>query len=303
MDAAVTGAESAAVRGAESARMLLLHAHPDDETIMTGGVIAEYLARGVDVRVLTFTLGEEGEVIGDRWAQLVADGGADQLGGFRIGELDAALAALTPPGVLGPRPRFLGGAGRWRDSGMAGTPSAQHPRALFQATPAELTAALADELVAFAPQVIVTYDEAGTYGHPDHKRVHEISQAAIPVARERLGRGFKVYESVTQTSELTRGLAAVREIPDGWRMPHDGELPSYPDEAITAAIDVSRVLDRKVRALAAHATQVTVAPSRTEYALSNNIVQPVMPTEHFIRTDADRVDGVVETDLFAGVRP
>lgn len=286
---------------AEPARMLLLHAHPDDETIMTGGVIAAYLARGVDVRVLTFTLGEEGEVIGDRWAGLVADGGADQLGGFRIGELDAALSALTPPGVLGPRPRFLGGAGRWRDSGMAGTPSAENPRALCQATAAELAAALTDELVNFAPQVVVTYDEAGTYGHPDHRRVHEISRLAIPAAQERTGRTVKVYESVTQASALARGLAAVRDVPAGWRMPGEGELPSYPDDRITASIDISAVRHRKVAALAAHATQVTVAPSRTEYALSNNIVAPILSSEHFIRTDAGRVDDVVETDLFAGV--
>ncbi|WP_040517395.1 N-acetyl-1-D-myo-inositol-2-amino-2-deoxy-alpha-D-glucopyranoside deacetylase [Gordonia neofelifaecis] len=282
--------------------MVLLHAHPDDETIMTGGVIAEYLSRGVDVRVITFTLGEEGEVIGSQWAQLVADGGADQLGGFRIGELRAALAELTPPGVVAPTPRFLGGAGRWRDSGMAGTPSAENPRSLFQAPAAELTAALAAELVEFAPQVVVTYDAAGTYGHPDHKRVHEISMAAIPVAEERLGRAFKVYESVTQESELVRGLGRVSEVPAGWRMPEPGEQPSYPDEQVTAAIDVSGVLDRKVRALAAHATQVTVAPSRTEYALSNDIVAPVMPTEHFIRVDAGRVEGGYETDLFEGVQ-
>ncbi|KJR08060.1 MULTISPECIES: N-acetyl-1-D-myo-inositol-2-amino-2-deoxy-alpha-D-glucopyranoside deacetylase [Gordonia] len=285
----------------ERARLLLLHAHPDDETIMTGGVIATYLARGVDVRVLTFTLGEEGEVIGSQWAQLVADGGADQLGGYRIGELRAALAELTPPGVVAPPPRFLGGAGRWRDSGMAGTPSAEHPRALFQASLDELAGQLADELVAFAPQVIVTYDAAGTYGHPDHKRVHEVSAAAIPVAESMLGRPFKVYESVTQRSELERGLAAVSEVPAGWRMPEPGELPSYPDDQVTAAVDVREVLPRKVRALAAHATQVSVARSRTEYALSNNIVSPVLPTEHFIRVDAGRVAGRIETDLFEGV--
>jgi len=184
---------------------------------------------------------------------------------------------------------------------MAGTPSAANPRALFQAAADELAEALAAELVAFAPQVVVTYDEAGTYGHPDHKRVHEISSAAIPLAQARLRRTFKVYESVTQASELARGLAAVSDVPAGWRMPGPDELPSYPDREVTAAVDVSNVLDRKVRALAAHATQVTVAPSRTEFALSNNIIQPVMSTEHFIRTDAGRVDGAVETDLFAGV--
>ncbi|MGB6243938.1 MULTISPECIES: N-acetyl-1-D-myo-inositol-2-amino-2-deoxy-alpha-D-glucopyranoside deacetylase [Gordonia] len=285
----------------EPARLLLVHAHPDDETIMTGGTIAAYLARGVAVRVVTFTLGEQGEVIGRQWAQLVADGGADQLGGYRIGELRAALAALTPPGVAGPEPRFLGGAGRWRDSGMAGTPSADHPRALARAPLSDLTAALVDELVEFAPQVVVTYDAAGTYGHPDHVRVHEVTRAAIPVAQDRLGRRFKVYESVSERSELERGLAAITHVPAGWRMPADGELPSYPDEQITAAVDVSEVFERKVRALAAHATQVTVAPSGTEYALSNNIVTPVAPTEYFIRTDVPATAGERETDLFDGV--
>ncbi|GAA4676201.1 N-acetyl-1-D-myo-inositol-2-amino-2-deoxy-alpha-D-glucopyranoside deacetylase [Gordonia humi] len=285
--------------GAARRRLLLLHAHPDDESIMTGGVIARYLADGVDVRVVTFTLGEEGEVIGQQWSQLVADGGADQLGGYRIGELRAALRALTPDGIPALEPRFLGGAGRWRDSGMAGTPSAEHPRALFQAAHADLVAALRAEIDSFAPQVIVTYDAAGTYGHPDHRRVHEVSAAAIAESVAETGRRFKVYESVTQRSSLEAGLAAIDEIPDGWRMPDDGELPSYPDSEITAAVDVSAVRERKVDALAAHATQVTVAPSRTEYALSNLIAQPVAAVEHFIRTDV-RAAGF-ETDLFEGI--
>ncbi len=281
-------------------RLLLLHAHPDDETIMTGGVIARYLDEGIDVRVVTFTLGEEGEVIGDRWAMLVADGGADQLGGFRIGELSAALGELTPDGVDGPRPTFLGGAGRWRDSGMAGTPSAENPRALFQASQAELVSALRLEIDAFAPHVVVTYDAAGTYGHPDHKRVHEVSVDAIAESRAETGYPRKVYESVTQRSALRDGLAAIGEIPDGWRMPAPGELPSYPDEQVTAAVDVSDVLDRKIRGLAAHATQVIVAPSGTEYALSNLIAQPIGAVEHFIRTDVDAPPA--ETDLFEGLR-
>ncbi|WP_026918338.1 N-acetyl-1-D-myo-inositol-2-amino-2-deoxy-alpha-D-glucopyranoside deacetylase [Gordonia shandongensis] len=290
-------------------RMLLLHAHPDDETIMTGGTIAAYLDRGVDVRVLTFTLGEEGEVIGDEWALLAADptaaphAGADQLGGFRIGELRAALAALAPPAHAGPAPRFLGGAGRWRDSGMAGAPSAQHPRALVRADRDELIAALVSELIDFAPQVVVTYDSAGTYGHPDHKRVHEIGEAAIPIATARLGREIKVYESVTADRELQAGLARIESVPQGMRLPEPGELPSVSDELVTASVDVGDVVHRKVRALAAHATQVTVAPSQTEYALSNGVVQPIVPTEHFIRSDAGARAGERETDLFAGVDP
>ncbi|GAA4745608.1 N-acetyl-1-D-myo-inositol-2-amino-2-deoxy-alpha-D-glucopyranoside deacetylase [Gordonia alkaliphila] len=282
-------------------RLLVLHAHPDDESIMTGGIIAHYLAAGVDVRVLTFTLGEEGEVIGDEWAELIADR-ADQLGGFRISELTAALAALTPPGCAPVRPRFLGGAGRWRDSGMAGTPSAQHPRALVQADADLLARTLADEIVAFDPHVIVTYDVAGTYGHPDHMRVHEISHLAIPLAAAELGHGAKVYESVTEAGGLAAGQARIGDVPAGWRRPEPGELASYPDEAIGAAVDVSDVYAAKVAGLAAHATQITVAPSGTEFALSNNIIQPILPTEYFLRVGDDLdTPAQRETDLFAGL--
>jgi N-acetyl-1-D-myo-inositol-2-amino-2-deoxy-alpha-D-glucopyranoside deacetylase len=251
--------------GPPSRRLLLVHAHPDDETLMTGGTIAHYLAAGVDVAVVTFTLGEEGEVIGPQWAGLAADGGADQLGGFRIGELAAALAALSPDGSEPLAPRFLGGAGRWRDSGMAGSPASRNPRALVQAPLTDVVEALIGELRAFDPHVVITYDAAGTYGHPDHRRVHEACAAAL----------------ARYTGET-------------------GELPSYPDDEITAQIDVSAVRGRKVAALAAHATQVTVAPSATEYALSNNIVQPIGTVEYYRRVDAPGSGR--ETDLFEGVR-
>ncbi|MFT4201694.1 N-acetyl-1-D-myo-inositol-2-amino-2-deoxy-alpha-D-glucopyranoside deacetylase [Gordonia sp. (in: high G+C Gram-positive bacteria)] len=287
--------------GRAARRLLLVHAHPDDESLMTGGTIARYLAEGVDVVVVTFTLGEEGEVIGERWAGLVADGGADQLGGFRIGELSAALAALSPPGAPPLQPRFLGGAGRWRDSGMAGSAAAEHPRALVSAPLDEPVAALLAELAALDPQVVVTYDEAGTYGHPDHRRVHEVTAAAIARHVESTGRPVKVYESITEASALDEGLrAAADRVPTGWRMPEPGELPSYPDDQITAQIDVRDVYDRKVAALAAHATQVTVAPSGTEYALSNDILQPIGAVEHFRRVDGAAAGGR-ETDLFEGL--
>ncbi|MFW0786653.1 N-acetyl-1-D-myo-inositol-2-amino-2-deoxy-alpha-D-glucopyranoside deacetylase [Gordonia sp. CPCC 206044] len=286
-------------------RLLLLHAHPDDETIQTGGVIAKYLDEGVDVRVLTFTLGEEGEVIGDEWAQLVADGGADQLGGFRILELTRALVALGPPDRQPLRPRFLGGAGHWRDSGMAGAPSARHPRALVQASFDDLVDTLTAEIESFAPQVIVTYDDAGTYGHPDHVLVHQTTVAAVARLSEAVRADLKVYESITERSALVTGLAdAADRVPVGWRMPDTAELPSHPDDEITTAIDIGAWYERKVAALAAHATQVTVAESGTEYALSNNILQPIPATEFFIRTvgaPGTHGPGTRETDLFEGV--
>ncbi|MEE3852755.1 N-acetyl-1-D-myo-inositol-2-amino-2-deoxy-alpha-D-glucopyranoside deacetylase [Gordonia sp. LSe1-13] len=286
-------------------RLLLLHAHPDDETIMTGGTIARYLAEGVDVRVLTFTLGEEGEVIGDEWAQLVADGGADQLGGYRIAELTRALAALSPSGSAPLRPRFLGGAGHWRDSGMAGAPSAEHPRALVQAGFDDVVATLVEEIVAFGPDVVITYDNAGTYGHPDHKLVHETTVAAMPRVRDRLATGSsrppKVYESVSERSALESGLAAAAgRVPDGWTLPVADDLPSHADSSITTEIDVRDFVEAKAAALRAHATQVTVASSGTEYALSNNILQPIFDREHFILTSPGRREsGGRETDLFA----
>ena len=165
-----------------SRRLLLLHAHPDDETIMTGGTIARYLAEGVDVRVLTFTLGEEGEVIGDEWAQLAADGGADQLGGYRIAELSSALAALSPAGRPALRPRFLGGAGHWRDSGMAGAPSAQHPRALVRAGFDDLVDTLVDEIVSFAPQVLAIARAWDTENNQRHRSPYRPAQRTIRAA-------------------------------------------------------------------------------------------------------------------------
>ena len=106
----------------ETPRLLFVHAHPDDESLSNGATIAHYTALGAQVRVVTCRLGEEGEVIGDRWAELGVDG-ADQLGGYRIAELTAALQAL---GVRAPI--YLGGAGRWRDSGMQGTPQRRRQR-------------------------------------------------------------------------------------------------------------------------------------------------------------------------------
>ncbi|GAC66442.1 N-acetyl-1-D-myo-Inosityl-2-amino-2-deoxy-alpha-D-glucopyranoside deacetylase MshB [Gordonia soli NBRC 108243] len=282
---------------------MLLHAHPDDESIMTGGVIAAELAAGTEVVVVTFTLGEEGEVIGDEWAQLIADGGADQLGGYRILELTRALAALSPPDRLPLRPRFLGGAGRWRDSGMAGSPAADHPRALVNAPEADPVDALVSILAEIAPQVVIGYDAAGTYGHPDHKMVHEVAEKAVPIAEARLGRAIKLYHSVTEQSALRAGLAAAADrVPAGWRFPAPDDLPSYRDDEITTEIDIREVYERKVEALRAHATQVTVAPSGTEFALSNDILQPITDHEHFILVGGTRpADGSRETDLFAGV--
>ncbi len=291
--------------------LVLVHAHPDDETITTGGTIAHYRRRGVPVTVVTCTLGEEGEVIGDRWAGLTS-AHADQLGGFRIGELTAALAAL---GVAAPH--FLGGAGRWRDSGMTGTTAdpqpmlPAHPRAFAGSGPAAV-AELTEVLLRLRPRVVVGYDPRGGYGHPDHVRAHRVTTDAVAAAAEKGWDTPKMYWTITDAGVLRRHTEALARrtvdglpgaLPRGWRLPAPGDLSGVASERVTTTVDVSEVLAAKRAALRAHATQVTVAASGREFALSNNIAQPVLPEEHYIlvrgRLGPTGPDGH-EDDLFAG---
>lgn len=286
--------------------LLLVHAHPDDESITTGGTIAHYRKRGVPVTVVTCTLGEEGEVIGDDYAHLVA-GQADQLGGYRILELTRALAELDA-GV----PHFLGGAGRWRDSGMAGTPSARNPRAFVNSGTAA-TDALVQVILELRPRVVIGYDPRGGYGHPDHVRAHQITMAAVDAAADWGWTVPKVYWTVTDRAVLAMHTESLKRrtvdqlpgaLPRGWRLPHAGELACVPAESVTTTVDVSDVLAAKRAALRAHATQVTVAPSGREFALSNDVAQPVLPEEHYILVRGERgplgPDGR-EHDLLGGL--
>src|ERR1700742_4315754 len=159
----------------ETPRLLFVHAHPDDETITNGATIAYYAGRGAQVSVVTCTLGEEGEVIGDRWAELAFDR-ADQLGGYRIGELTAALQALG----IG-APIYLGGAGRWRDSGMAGTEKRRRER-FIDADEREAVGALVAIIRELRLHVVVTYDPNGGSGHPAHLHTQPVPPAAVAAA-------------------------------------------------------------------------------------------------------------------------
>ncbi|KUH86367.1 MULTISPECIES: N-acetyl-1-D-myo-inositol-2-amino-2-deoxy-alpha-D-glucopyranoside deacetylase [unclassified Mycobacterium] len=284
-------------------RLLFVHAHPDDETLTTGATIAHYVARGAQVRVVTCTLGEEGEVIGQRWAGLAVDA-ADQLGGYRIGELTAALGAL---GI--DEPEFLGGAGRWRDSGMTGTPLRHHQR-FIDADPDEAVGALVAVIRELRPHVVVTYDPQGGYGHPDHVHSHEVTMAAVRAAgaTDVAGEPWrvpKVYWAVTSKTAIAEGLAAIDDAPPEWTRVTVDEVPfGYPDDAIDAMIDAPAQLSAKVAAMRAHATQISVAPNGRSFALSNNIALPVGAVEHYILaagTPGERDDRGWETDLLAGL--
>ena len=287
-------------------RLLLVHAHPDDETITTGATMARYVAEGAHVTLITCTLGEEGEVLVPELAQLAADQ-ADQLGGYRIGELAAALAHL---GVTDHR--WLGGAGHHRDSGMIGTPPNDHPRAFWNADLDEAVASAVAVVREVRPQVVVTYDENGGYGHPDHVQAHRVAMAAVDAAadpgyRPELGAVWtvsKVYWACTPVSVVRRGAEALAAATTPFE---SGELPAgLPDELVTTAVDGSAWHGHKAAAMRAHATQLSV--HEPFFALSNNLGQQLLSTEFFQLVRGRRgpagsgADGW-EDDLFAGLDP
>lgn len=268
------------------ARVVAVHAHPDDEAITTGGVLADLATRGADVTVITCTLGEQGEVIGDTFAQLV-NGDADQLGGFRIHELYASLQ------ILGVRGIHLGGAGCWRDSGMVGDPANDHPRAFIHSGGAAVEQ-LVSLLEALRPHLLITYGPDGGYGHPDHIRAHEITHEAATRVSEKVG-VQRILWAVTDRAELEEGLAAITGIPEGWGT---GSLAAIDD--VDLAVELTdTVYATKVESMRAHATQLWIADGSTSltnpvaayaqttqanlkvWALSNLIAQPIMRHEHY----------------------
>jgi N-acetyl-1-D-myo-inositol-2-amino-2-deoxy-alpha-D-glucopyranoside deacetylase len=193
-------------------RLVLVHAHPDDETTTTGATIARYAADGVDVTLVTCTRGERGEVLDPGIDTASAVDPAEALGEHRVGELAAATAALGLTDV-----RFLGGPGTWWDSGMAGTESTADPRALSNGDLATQARQLAAVLREVRPQVVITYDERGGYGHPDHIRAHEIAVAAIDVAAGRSVAASaapvwvtsKLYAAVVPVSVMAQAMTAI----------------------------------------------------------------------------------------------
>ena len=259
-----------------------MHAHPDDESITTGATIAKYAAEGAHVTLVTCTLGEEGEIIPPELAHLAADR-EDRLGEHRIGELAAACAAL---GVRDHR--FLGGPGRWRDSGMMGAASNDDPRCFWRADVDEAAGELVKIIREVRPQVLVTYDENGFYGHPDHIQAHRVAWRAFHLAADPgYGEGepwpiAKFYHTAMPRSVIKRMAEDLRRSDVGF-LPVDAvDEPSYgcADEDVTTEIDAREYVGAKLAALRAHATQVTVRGQW--FALSNNIGQEALGVEYFI---------------------
>jgi N-acetyl-1-D-myo-inositol-2-amino-2-deoxy-alpha-D-glucopyranoside deacetylase len=295
-------------------RMLLVHAHPDDESINDGATMAKYAAEGADVTLLTCTLGEEGEILVPGLEHMAADRD-DTLGQHRIGELADAMAILGVEDW-----RFLGGAGRYRDTGMvedangnAAPPPVVRPDAFWAADLLEAAAHVVQVIRETRPQVLITYDENGNYGHPDHIQAHRVAMygsalAAASVFRPDLGEAWevqKIYWPGTSESRFREELRTLQELGDTTfeGLDPDGPLPGWavPDELITTRIDGSDYVDQKIKAMQAHATQITV--DGPFFALSNNLGNAVWAEEFYRLAKGTAVRGPdgFETDLFAGV--
>jgi N-acetyl-1-D-myo-inositol-2-amino-2-deoxy-alpha-D-glucopyranoside deacetylase len=288
-----------------SRRLLAVHAHPDDETIGTGATMAAYAAAGAHVTLVTCTLGEEGEILIPSLEHLAADRD-DALGPERIRELAAAMAAL---GVTDHR--FLGGAGRWRDSGMMGLASNDAPDCFWQADLDEAVGALVAVMREVRPQVVVCYDEVGGYGHPDHIQAHRVTVAAFDASADpsrypEAGTPWapsKLYETVIPVSVLRAGYDALTALgaaaPFGITDPDDLTFGTA-DEQVTTAIDAREQLPAKVAAMQAHRTQIAV--DGPFFALSNNIGQGMFGVEYYRLARGPTVPGDGhETDLFANL--
>src|SRR4051812_859288 len=295
--------------------MLLVHAHPDDETIGNGATMAKYAAEGAHVTLVTCTLGEEGEILVPALEHLAADK-EDGLGQHRIGELAGAMKEL---GVTDHR--FLGGPGRFRDSGMEWDPTG-HARPMstvrddtFWRTDLTEAATLLTEIIREGrPQVLVTYDEFGNYGHPDHIQAHRVAMyaaqlAAVPSYRADLGEPWdvaKIYWSAMSLTQIRKETQLLHE--RGIENPFENfDLDNPPrffvsDDQIAAAVDATDHADAKLNAMRAHETQISV--DGPFFALSNSIGSHVWGVEYYRLAKGplgDLDDRGWETDLFSGL--
>ena len=273
---------------AQTESLLFVHAHPDDETLTTGLTMARSVRDGHRVHVLTCTLGEEGEVIPPPLQHLDA-AHDDLLGAHRLDELRAAMAVLgVTHEVLG-ADLATGALSRYRDSGMAGTPSAANPDAFVNADVDEAAALVADVVRRVRPAVVVTYDEHGGYGHPDHIQTHRVTCAALaslpPAERPPL---YAVLVPRSWARQDREWLAEHPPAGPGWRLPDpDGEYPPsvVPDDLVTHEVVSPELVPVQASALREHVTQVTVAPSGDVYALSNDLAARIPGREGFARLD------------------
>ena len=282
----------------EPLTLMAVHAHPDDEAIGTGGVLARAAAEGIRTVLVTCTGGEVGEINPDTAVEI------ENLGAVRERELRTACEVLGVPHL-----ELLG----YRDSGMAGTEDNHHPDSFALADLDRATARLVALVRKYRPSVIVTYDENGFYGHPDHINAHRIAARAYELAGEPAydaGNGdepwapLKLYYTAISKSNMAEFGRALREA--GITPPLDegmeSDEPSWgtPDELVTTVVDVSAHVGQKRRALFAHATQM--GPEVFFAKLPEPLFDQLFSRESFQLVHARLPVSAPESDLFNGLR-
>ena len=288
------------MRVSAAKRLLLVHAHPDDETINNGVTMAKYAASGAQVTLVTCTRGEEGEVLVTELANLASDKD-DKLGEHRDIELKDAMAQLGINDF-----RFLGTPNKkWRDSGMMGTPQNERGDVFWQADLDEASLELVKIILEIKPQVLITYDEFGGYGHPDHIKAHRVAMRATELAAEQGWQVSKIYWNTMPRSVIQMGIEKMKEVgSDFFGAESADDLPfAKPDELVTTVVNAPEFVEQKLAAMKAHATQISV--DGPFFALSNNLGLSVWGDEYYTLVKGEKAAPFDangrELDIFAGI--
>ncbi|TRZ71973.1 MAG: N-acetyl-1-D-myo-inositol-2-amino-2-deoxy-alpha-D-glucopyranoside deacetylase [Streptomycetaceae bacterium] len=274
-------------------RILLVHAHPDDETINNGATMALYADRGAQVTLITCTRGEEGEILVPGLLHL-ASSNEDQLGAHREIELKEAMKAL---GVSDHR--FLA---NYRDSGMMGAPQNERPDVFWQVDIDSAAGQLVDIIDEVKPHILITYDEIGGYGHPDHIQAHRVAMRASELSTWKIQ---KIYWNTIPKSVIAAGMAAMKEVgSDFFGSDNIEDVPfAKDDSSVTTLIDGNDYVDKKILAMKAHETQIAL--DGPFFALSNNLGLQVWGHEYYTLVRGDKCapfdDQGRERDLTAGI--
>ena len=279
-------------------RLLLVHAHPDDETINNGATMAHYVDLGASVTLITCTRGEEGEILVPELSHL-ASTATDKLGEHRISELTDAMKELGVTDF-----RFLAeGKKLYRDSGMMGTEPNNRPDVFWQADIEEATQYLVSVIDEVKPHVLITYDEIGGYGHPDHIQAHRIAMLAAEKSSWHIQ---KIYWNTMPKSVIAESMAKMKELgSDFFGAESVDDLPfAKDDEFVTTLIDGNSQVEKKMAAMKAHVTQIST--DGPFFALSNNLGLQVWGVEYYTLVRGEKsgpFDGNGrERDLFAGIK-
>jgi N-acetyl-1-D-myo-inositol-2-amino-2-deoxy-alpha-D-glucopyranoside deacetylase len=278
-------------------RALLVHAHPDDETINNGATMALYAALGAQVTLITCTRGEEGDILTPHLTHL-SSSQSDALGEHREIELANAMQALGISDF-----RFLAqGEGKYRDSGMMGTEPNNRPDVFWQADIEEASDYLVKVIDEVKPHILITYDEIGGYGHPDHIQAHRVAMRASEKSTWQIE---KIYWNTMPKSVLAEGMAKMKEFgSDFFGADNVDDLPFAKDDSfVTTLIDGNAFVAAKMAAMKAHHTQISL--DGPFFALSDNLGLQVWGNEYYTLVKGEKsapfdVNGR-ESDLFSGV--